>query len=272
MAEEGGEARRGERGHAGARLEIVFKALVPQTERLRNLVGCYSAVCGQGRADAGDGKNAAGDKQVSSMAGQDTVNWRVEPAGDEPRAPSGPPGHMHSHDRRGRGRRASRKRRRGQRGPDPFDADYYLRRLLDDIANERRSALDTEREISGAIQEVLEMSSEELAEMIEKRYRVRKDGRTIRRNSTLYGKWKTHRDAAKGCKPVDLSRRPAKKTPPRTEGEVAEVDAINGQLVQRQSPNGRVRGGRSRKQLRRDARADAFLRKNGVDLGKFKAE
>jgi len=131
-----------------------------------------------------------------------------------------------------------------------------------------RRAGGTEWEISESIRRLQQKSSEELAEEVAKRFKVHRDGRTFRRNSRLYREWEPHREAAGGRRPVDRGRQPPKKAPARTEADLAEAAAINGQLSQREAPNGRTHGDREAIDFANDAMADDFLRDNGV-LGDF---
>jgi hypothetical protein len=225
----------------------------------------FSPVLRGGEADAGP---ETAEHRQCPTAGPGAVGPREEPAADRNAEGSTSPGRERSPDGHGRGRKTPRKRRRGRRGPERFDADYYLRKLQQEVVEEGRRAGDTEREISESIRRLQQKSSEELAEEVAKRFKVHRDGRTYRRNSRLYREWEPHREAAGGRRPVDRGRQPPKKTPPRTQADLATAAAINGQLSQREVPNGRTHGDREAIDFANDAMADDFLRENGV-LGDF---
>ena len=222
-----------------------------------------------GEVDAGVG--AAEPRQcptARSGAGPGAADCREGPAADRDAGGSTSPGRERSRDRHGRGPKVPRKRRRGRRGPEPFDADYYLGKLQVAVVEEVRRAGGTEWEISESIPRLQQKSAEELGEEIAKRFKVHRDSRTFRRNSQLYLEWKPTREAARGRRPADRGRQPPKKTPPRTQADLATAAAINGQLSQRETPNGRTHGDREAIDVQNDAMNDDFLRENGV-LGDF---
>jgi hypothetical protein len=170
-----------------------------------------------------------------------------------------------------RSRKGSRGRQRGRRGPERFDADYYLRKLEHQVVTDLRKSGATDMEVGQAIAELRRKTSEELAEELQRRFRVRRHGRTIRRNSKLYREWERHRRTGEISKPfAHKGRLRVRKAASRS--ECADAAVVDGELSQRQSRKGGLRGGRSRKERQIDKSTDAWLRENGVDPSDFRAE
>jgi hypothetical protein len=247
-------------------LQITFKAFSSDDHRRAWTRACLAGMLPRDSeaGEAGDG----GQPRGCQPADEWHVETRVLAPEDQDADRSGSPGRERSPDGCGRGPKGPRKRRRGRRGPERFDADYYLRKLQLAVVEEVRKAGGTEREISESIRRLQQKTAEELAEEIAKRFKVHRDSRTFRRNSQLYLEWKPTREAARGRRPADRGRQPPKKTPPRTQADLATAAAINGQLSQRETPNGRTHGDREAIDFQNDAMNDDFLRENGV-LGDF---
>lgn len=219
----------------------------------------------------GDAQEQPGVRTGATSA-QGAADERREPLGNGSERRPQPHGSFHPAKTGVRGARPPRRRRGGRRGPDRFDADYYLIKLQEELVRERRSAGDTDTEISDAILRLQQKSSGELAAAIQERFKVRKDGRTIRRNSKVYAEWRRRRTAEKGRRPIERGGPRRKKAVPRTRSECAEADAIGGQLSQREKPDGRLHGHRTREDCLQDAETDAWFRENGVDPKEFRAE
>lgn len=263
-------SRSGEEESAKAMAEMSLKVLSPNEASIDSFLQRYTSFVFRQRPDEGKTWDIIEPRECPP-AGDGQVQSRVVPPADQPVGRLASSGGSDSSESRCIGPKAPRRRRRGRRGPDRFDADYYLGKLQQDIVSEGARAGDTQQEIRERIQELQRKTSEELAQEVSKRFKIYKDGRTYRRNSKLYQEWKPQRDAAQGRQSVDRQRRPKKVTPPRTRADVAEADVIDGQLSQRDRPNGPIRG-RSREDCRKDAKTDAWFRGNGVDPRDFRAE
>ncbi len=229
------------------------------SETIREVFGPANPGPKEGSAAGGDRSDPAKKAVLRSKQPREPA-----PSGGASRRPDRPP------RRRGRPTKRSRKRP----GPQPFDADYYLEKLVQKEIQRQKRGGATEKEVSEAVLRLKGKSSKELALAIIEEFGVRvdEDGRKIRRHSKLYKEWQKIREALKAPKRARPARREQSKTPPRTRGECAEADVIDGQLTQRQSPNGKVRGGRTRADIRNDEEADAWLRENGVDPSDYQAE
>ena len=252
-------------------VEVWCRALSPTDGQLQATLRQYVDVFSFRGSDVGEPGDVSAETRECPPAANGLIKWRVVPPTAQEPHRAGLSGRSHSPDERGQASKAPRKRRAGRRGPEPFDVDYYLRRLLKEEVKARQKAGDAEREIDAAALLLKQKSAEQLAEEIGRRLGRRISGKTVRRNSTLYAKWAQFREGAKAPKPVDLDRRPPRKTPPRTKAQIAEEDATSGQLSQRQGLRGSVRG-RSPEERHKDAEADDFLRKNGIDPSQFPAE
>ena len=165
--------------------------------------------------------------------------------------------------------RRRRRRKPGRRGPERHNADYWLRRL---IKEERKSVLregGTELEANQKVEEIKRLSSQQLAAMVNKKFKIRRDGRTYRRNSSLYKKWKSQRAAST---PLPRGGRD-RGTSGGSEQDIlgkAEIDA--GNLSLSGPRRRRTKANRGMADLYSDARADEFLRQNGVDPRDMPAE
>lgn len=159
---------------------------------------------------------------------------------------------------------ASRRRRRkpGRRGPERFDADYVLRRL---IKKERQFVLrsgGTDIEAKQVVEEIKGLSSDQLAERVAQTLRIRRSGRTYRRNSSLYAKWERQRTASE-ARPRGKEGSGTSQTSQQDMLGKAEIDAGNLSLSGPQSRRTKVK--RDKQDRDADAMADDFLRQNGVD-------
>ena len=165
--------------------------------------------------------------------------------------------------------RRRRRRKPGRRGPERHNADYWLRRL---IKEERKSVLregGTELEADQKVKDIMGLSSDKLAAMVNERFKVRREGRTYRRNSSLYGQWKSQR-AASTPRPRGGRDRGTSGGSERDVLGKAEIDAGNLSLSGPQPRRTKTKRGVG--DLRSDARADEFLRQNGVDPREMPAE
>ena len=162
-----------------------------------------------------------------------------------------------------------RRRKPGRRGPERYNSDYWLAKL---IKEERGSVLregGTELEADQKVRDIMGLSSDKLAAMVNERFKVRREGRTYRRNSSLYRKWKSQRVASTPRPRGGRDRGTSGGSEQDVLGK-AEIDAGNLSLSGPQPRRTKTKRGVG--DLRSDARADEFLRQNGVDPREMPAE
>jgi hypothetical protein len=162
--------------------------------------------------------------------------------------------------------RRRRRRKSGRRGPERFDADHMLKRLVEAVRLEALGQWGTEKAAEQAVADLVKQSSETLAEMVAERFGVRRSGKTYLRNSQVYRRWRELRERRA---PPPCLERSGTRSRRNTRGE-AELETGALSLC---GPNPRhTKRRRDKNEKAHDAAADDFLKKHGIDPRDMPAE